>query len=278
MTPFRRADRDDPATEDAARQLFAPFEAEEPLPAAAAKARQRLLAAAAAGAPVRAVPMRYRVALAIGAIAAPLLAVSAVGALTGNGALSAPVGALSSAAHAIGIGGKSDGHREDAGHRSGEAGDNGQPGSCPGKSCEAPGHNKPDTTTSGTESGADSESPTDHEKPNPHENGHGCDDKLFGAGDPPFAGHDTPVGPCNDNAHGKGPFPDGATGPGRAAPGGDADTRTAGGNKSKGNNGNKGSNASDEDEADDDDEKPEPTSAASSAKPGRGDSPGSAAG
>jgi hypothetical protein len=197
MNPFHTERSEDPAAEDAAREFFSPLADAAPSPEATALARERLFEATTAPS-VRTLPLRHRFALAVAAIVAPLLAVSAVGALTGNDSLNTPVEVVSNAAKAVGIGGKSADHRQDVGHRNDQSGDNGQPGSCPGNSCNAPGHSNHEATNSAT--GSAGAIPPAHgsaaPQRTPHDNGHGCDDKLFAEGTPPFGGHDTPVGPC----------------------------------------------------------------------------------
>ncbi len=215
MNPFHTDRPDDPAAEDAARELFAPLAGAAASPEVTAIARERLLVATSAPSVARGLPLRHRLAFAVGAIVAPLLAVSAVGALTGNDALNAPVEAVSNAAKMVGIGGQSGDHRQDADHRNDKAGDSGQPGSCPGNSCDAPGHNKQGSANSPSTSAASATGASSSQtKPSPHENGHGCDDKLFADGaKPPFAGHDAPVGRCNNAGNG------GSSAPGNATPG-----------------------------------------------------------
>lgn len=148
--------------------------------------------------------MRRRVALGAVALLGPLLVVGAVGAADGDDPLDAPVEAVASA---IGIGGNSGEQRNDYDNRSETAGDVGQPGSCPGKACEAPGHVEDGDAEEGdetSEAGPDDTSgaevdDVETEKVDPHANGKGCDDVLFAGGEPPFGGHETPVGPCNED-------------------------------------------------------------------------------
>jgi hypothetical protein len=150
--------------------------------------------------------------------------VGAVGAATGDEPLDGPVEAVASV---VGIGGNSGETRNDYDNRSATAGDVGQPGSCPGSACEAPGLN-PDEDEAGEDATAeDDDTPeaTDDDTPedtdavegedtfDPHANGKGCDDKLFAEGEPPFGGHETPVGPCNQDEEADGEEPADASDP-----------------------------------------------------------------
>ena len=196
----------DETDEQFAREVLAPLAAEQPSSEGADAAQAALVTSVAAVVEPRGLGVRQRFALGAGALLMPLLAVGAVGAATGQGPLDAPVEAVSSA---VGIGGNSGDQRNDYDNRAEAAGDNGQPGSCPGKACDAPGHNK---TATASASGEDAEAArasktpkaektpkADKTKTDPHANGKGCDDKLFASATPPFGGHDTPVGPCKDD-------------------------------------------------------------------------------
>lgn len=213
MRIHRRVQTTDAVAERHAAELLGPIAAERPSAGAVDAAQAALVTAAAGGPAGRGVGMRQRFALGLGALVMPLMAVGAVGAATGQGPLDAPSDVVTSAANAVGIGGKSGGHRNDFDKRAEPAGDNGQPGSCPGKSCDAPGHNKSTETASADASGTPetnaSKTPkADKTKTDPHANGKGCDDKLFATGTPPFGGHDTPVGPCKDDDEDDGETPE----------------------------------------------------------------------
>jgi hypothetical protein len=152
--------------------------------------------------------VRQRFALSLAALVGPLVLVGVVAAAEDDEPLPGPAEAV---ATVLGIGGNSGDVRNDVDNRSENAGDVGQPGSCPGNACDAPGlagegddadgdeggdntdvDDTPEDTSGDAGEGEDAQTDFD-----PHANGHGCDDVLFAAGDPPFGGHDTPVGPCN---------------------------------------------------------------------------------
>lgn len=155
--------------------------------------------------------MRQRLALGAAALLGPLVLVGAAAAADGDTPIDEPVEAVASV---IGIGGNSGETRNDFENRSETAGDVGQPGSCPGAACEAPGLNEEgegdegeagdeltpeavEEETPEAEEEGEGGGPPEHALLPPHENGKGCDDVLFANGGPPFGGHDTPVGPCN---------------------------------------------------------------------------------
>ena len=150
--------------------------------------------------------IRQRVALVSASILGPLVLIGAVAAAEGDEALPGPAEAIASA---IGIGGNSGEVRNDYDNRSETAGDVGQPGSCPGQACEAPGRSAADDggtgddESSGDDTSDAAEAGTDDANAedgfDPHANGKGCDDVLFAGGEPPFGGHETPVGPCNED-------------------------------------------------------------------------------
>ena len=167
-------------------------------------------AASEARDPLSRLSLRQRLALGAAALVGPLVLVGAAAAADGDTPIDEPVETV---ATVLGIGGNSGDTRNDFENRSETAGDVGQPGSCPGAACDAPGLNQEsegegegegETEEGETPEAVEEETPEAEvegdgpaEDFDPHANGKGCDDVLFANGGPPFGGHDTPVGPCN---------------------------------------------------------------------------------
>ena len=161
--------------------------------------------ARAARDPLSRLSMRQRLALGAAALLGPLVLVGAAAAADGDTPVDEPVETV---ATVLGIGGNSGDTRNDFENRSETAGDVGQPSSCPGLACDAPGLNQesegegeggtPEAVEDGTPE-VEEEGEGQSEDFDPHANGKGCDDVLFANGGPPFGGHDTPVGPCNQD-------------------------------------------------------------------------------
>jgi hypothetical protein len=256
MNIFKRDYPTDPETEALASETLAPIANATPSPDAADSAQRALASAVALPAGRAPLGFQRRLVLGAAALVAPLMAVGAVGAATGTGPLDTPVDAV---ANAVGIGGNSGDHRQDIDNRAEQSEDFGQPGSCPGKACDAPGHGGGGASieATGTSAAADEDGPGKPEKTpkadktpkaektanadansaadDAHSNGHGCDDKLFGEGDPPFGGHDTPVGPCKDDDDGAAP----TAGTESAGPGNSNGKGNSGG-QGQGNGGHQG--------------------------------------
>jgi hypothetical protein len=165
---------------------------------AAAAIRARMMGALTAT--TRAGAPRSRWAAASLAVFAPLMAVSAVAAATGESPVSGPMDLVQSAAASVGIGGNSGPVRQDGDVRVEQSSDAGQPGSTPGNTANAPGLNQAgiaaatETPTPGGTPAAGATPDATATKMPPHENGKGCDDVLFANGEPPFASPGGPVG------------------------------------------------------------------------------------
>ena len=169
---FRRAEAISPDIEDSARRLFAPLAGEQPSPGATNAARHALQGAIAEAGPASGLGMARRLVLASAAVFAPLMAVTAVAALSGQAPLSAPVNFVSSAAEHVGLAGSGGAGHPDT---------NGQPGTSILAATNA-------TSSTTAEASQTSQTASDAA----HTNGKGCDDVLFKLGQPPFA---TPGGP-----------------------------------------------------------------------------------
>lgn len=174
--PFRQPEAASPEIEASVRQLLSPLAGKRPSSEATNEARRALQAAASAPTPVHGLGFVRRLALGSAAVFAPLMAVTAVAALTGQEQLSAPLDFVSSAAGQLGVGGNSGDHRQDVEHRDANAGANGQPGWTPpagsggGASTLAATSATPSTTPAG---GSQTSQGTTND---PHANGKGCDD------------------------------------------------------------------------------------------------------
>ncbi|MEO8541483.1 MAG: hypothetical protein ABI577_17200, partial [bacterium] len=189
---------EDPIAEAEAAEFLAPISECRVSAGAAVSIRARMIGAltatAHAGAP------RSRWAVASMAVFAPLMAVSAVAAATGDSPVSGPVDFVQSAAASVGIGGNSGDVRQDMDNRAEQSSDAGQPGSTPGNTANAPGLNQADvaaateTPTPGGTPVAGAAPDATATKTSPHENGKGCDDVLFANGEPAFASAGGPVG------------------------------------------------------------------------------------
>lgn len=198
---FRRHNEvsiEDPTELAEAAEFLAPVAECQVSQSAAASIRARMIGALTAtthaGAP------RRRWAAASFAVFAPLMAVSAVAAATGESPVNGPVDLVQSAAASVGIGGNSGEVRQDMENRAEQSSDSGQPGSTPGNTANAPGLNQTDVaaatetpTPGGTPAAGATPDATTTKTP-PHENGKGCDDVLFANGEPPFASPGGPVG------------------------------------------------------------------------------------
>lgn len=192
-----------PEEELRASELFDSLAACEMEPAVAASVRGRMLAALSSAVSTGSARPRSRVAIASMAVIGPLMAVSAVGAATGDSPVDGPTSLFETVAASIGIGGQSGEVRQDFDVRAEAAGDVGQPGSQPGNTANAPGlgRSTEEEDVEGTPGGEglaalDEETAEDGAEAAAaaHENGKGCDDVLFGMGEPPFASPGGPVG------------------------------------------------------------------------------------
>jgi hypothetical protein len=137
--PFQATPTDSPEVEAEAAEMFGALGAEGLSEGASSSIRASMLAALAASG--RAVGSRRGIALAGSALVAPLVLVGAASAATGESPLEAPGSVLEVAASSVGIGGNSGEVRQDIDVRNEAAGDNGQPGSQPGNTANAPGLN-----------------------------------------------------------------------------------------------------------------------------------------
>ena len=197
-------DSNDPVEE--AAEYFGPLSGESLPEATATTIRSGMLAALRNSA--RPAPAA-RFTFAGAAIVAPLLAVGVVGAAAGESPISGTLDAIESAASTLGIGGDSGETRQDLEVRNEAAEDFGQPGSQPGNTANAPGlvqgavsAETPEATPEATPGAAPADAPVaavpedapSDEATDPHANGKGCDDVLFGQGEPPFASPGGPVG------------------------------------------------------------------------------------
>src|SRR5687767_7439875 len=203
-SPFSSTPELTPEEELQAGELFDPVAGCELEPSAAASIRGRMLAALSSAVNPAAAGPRSRFAIASMAVIGPLMAVSAVGAATGDSPLEGPADLVETVAASIGIGGQSGEVRQDFEVRAEAAGDVGQPGSQPGNTANAPGlgGSTEDQAPDGDTLEGDEETAVDEETPEDasaaaaaaHENGKGCDDVLFAMGEPPFASPGGPVG------------------------------------------------------------------------------------
>ncbi|MGE0598680.1 MAG: hypothetical protein AB7J35_02500 [Dehalococcoidia bacterium] len=192
--------------ESAASDLFGGLAEEELSARAAHSIRASMMAAVVARGATMATPRRF--ALTGTALVAPLLVVGAAAAASGTAPLEAPGAVLEVASSAVGIGGNSGDARQDFEVRNLAASDNGQPGSQPGETENAPGlsgtivNHAPDVaatpdaavTPDSSEPAEDSPEVAPEDQLPPHENGKGCDDVLFTDREPPFASPGGPVG------------------------------------------------------------------------------------